>query len=299
MRFLRRASSFLNNMRSDDSGSGVVSKTISFISGFSLVPIISVGLSLFVILIIALVLITTFSYKINLFQFVDLGNSSNVAAGNAIYDVAALEDYVKSSDEAYVTGNIPSVDLASTEYKSVSGFNDYMKKTICKAGYGTREGVVAAGMSLIGDYIKATGKRLRYSQPGRQQPGVDGIVNSDFYLDCSGFTCYSLYNGGFNLPDTGCETGSIYNWAVSNGIAKDPKSGGAGGDFLVTRGKGHIVLIVGSYDGGYYVAEEDGEELGGIVQKRSFENLSTNNYALVDMSKYYSDSKNVRTDGRC
>ena len=300
MRFLRRASSFLNNMRSDDSGSGVVSKTISFISGFSLVPIISVGLSLFVILIIALALITTFSYKINLFQFVDLGNfssSSNVGV-DLNYN---FDEYVSLTDSAIISSGNPSADLSTTDIKSVSSFNQHIKDSVCKAGFGTRAGVVAAGMSMLGDYIKYTGKRVKYHLGNRN--GIDaqtsdtiGIGNENHLaMDCSGFTFWALYNGGFNLPSDlpAVQTSDIKPWSDKNGFTKDVKSAQPG-DLMITSG--HIIMIVGKYSDGYYVAEEAGYDAAGIIRKRDFDNLESNGYSTIDLTNYFNNKSNIRNN---
>ena len=207
-----------------------------------------------------------------------------------------MEEYYNLSNAAYETGNVPSADLASTEYKSVEGFNNHIKQTVCNAGYGTREGVIAAGISLIGDYIKATGKRLRYDQGGRQYfDGGDnsGIINEDFYLDCSSFAWWSLYNGGFKIP---CwpYTGTQREWSNSNGYSKTPGPGvGQGGDYLVSSG--HIILILGTYSDGYYCAEEAAWGTGAIISKRSFSGLG--GYTLIDMTGYYNNSSSVREGG--
>ena len=228
-----------------------------------------------------------------------VSNCDNSCGGTGIYSNEQLEEYYQLSQAAVETSNNVSADMAGTEYGSLEGFNNHIKSTINNAGYGTRQGVVAAGVSLIGDYIKATGKKIRYNQSagycpgvstGRQPTGTEGVIDN-LYLDCSGFAWWALYNGGFQVPSN-AQTDYIYNWAVGAGLIAADNSTGQAGDFLVTRGKGHIMLIIGTYDGGYYIAEESGCGLGGEINKRSFESLSS--YALINMDNYYNDSANKR-----
>ena len=290
MRFLRRATSFLNNFSSSNSSNeGFVNKVGSLMSTISFLHIGIVAAPLMIIIIVFLTLFSLFGYKMSLFQMVDSSTSSRSSVAIDLnYD---FEEYVSLSDAAYESGNIPSVDLADSDYNNVASFNQHIKDSVCNAGFGTREAVVTAGVSLIGDYIKGTGKRIRYDQGGRQSSDVEGIVNEDFYLDCSGFSWWALYNGGFNLPSWP-QTQSIYDWALSyGGTINNDITQGQPGDYLDVPDS-HIVLIIGKYDDGYYVAEEAGWGTGGIIKKRSFANVSS--YTLLDMSKFYNDSSNVR-----
>ena len=209
-----------------------------------------------------------------------------------------FEEYFALSEEAFETPNNPSVDLSGTEFSDIDGFNQHIKDMVESAGYGTREAVVAAGVALIGDYIKTTGKRIRYNQLagdygipyGRQASDVEGIITDNFYLDCSSFAWWALYNGGFNMPSYP-QTESQSSWSNSSGYSRTPGEGvGQGGDFLVTYG--HIILVIGNYDGGYYCAEENGWGIGGRITKHSYESLG--GYTLIDMTDYYNDSSNVR-----
>ena len=206
-----------------------------------------------------------------------------------------LEEYYVASSAATESTNKPAVDLAGTDYQTIAGFNSHIKSNVEAAGFGTREAVVAAGVSLIGDYTMATGKRLRYDQytslGGRQNSDEEGIVKENFFLDCSSFAWWALYNGGFKIP-TYPFTGAQKSWAQSNGYAKDPTSlEGQPGDFLVSDG--HIVLILGNYDGGYYIAEFLNWGEGGRINKYGSGGFSLGGYTLIDMDGYYNAS-NVR-----
>lgn len=211
--------------------------------------------------------------------------------GNGIYTTEQLEEYVQLSNAASVTRNHASVDLASSEYGSIEVFNQHIKDNVNNAGYGTRQAVVAAGVSFVGDYIRSTGKRIRYDQRNRQQPLNEGIVNDNLYLDCSGFAWWSLYNAGFKLPCY-AQTDYMYFWARGAGYVSDIRSGQAG-DYLLTKGKGHIMLIIGTYEDGYYVAHAAGWSVGVKIDKIPYSYLS-GGYVVVNMEDYYNNSDNLR-----
>ena len=225
----------------------------------------------------------------------------NHYSGDGVVDVTAdcrgtlgdydLEAYYQASQEASVSSGGPAADLAnSANFKTIAEFNQHIKDSVNSAGYGTRAGVVAAGISLVGDYIMETGKRHRYSQGNRQDPETEGIGTDNFYMDCSSFAWWALYNGGFKLPCY-AQTGEQKSWAQSNGMAETPGSGvGQAGDFLVSDS--HIVLILGTYDDGYYVAHFSGTADGAKISKFSYSYVS--GYTLINMDSYYNNSSNVR-----
>lgn len=211
--------------------------------------------------------------------------------GNGIYTTEQLEEYVQLSNAAPVTNNWANADLASTEYGSIEGLSKHIKDNVNNAGYGTRQAVVAAGVSLIGDYIRATGKRARYDQAQRHPWEVEGIIRDNLYFDCSSFAWWALYNGGFKVP-THAYTGDQRSWANSNGYLKTPGPGvGQGGDFLISGG--HIILIIGNYDGGYYVAHASSWTNGLKINKLDY-NSARASYDVIDMTEYYNNSSNVR-----
>ena len=225
----------------------------------------------------------------------------NHYSGDGVVDVVAdcrgtegdydLEAYYEASQAATESTAQPSLDLQNAKtYKTVAEFNQHIKDNVSSAGYGTREGVVAAGISLVGDYIMETGKRLRYDQVRRQNPETEGIGQLDFYMDCSSFAWWALYNGGFKLPCSATSTEQL-SWAQSNGLAETPGTGvGKAGDFLISNG--HAALIIGTYDDGYYIAEFSNWGTGAPISKYSYD--STARYKVINMDSYYSDTNNVR-----
>lgn len=223
-------------------------------------------------------------------------------------DLNTIETLYEVSNNAPVSNTTPAVDLGATSFKTVENFNQYIKDNVNAAGYGTRSGVIAAGLSLISGYNFATGKRLRYSQPNRQinaetnNIDAEGIVNEDFYLDCSSFAWWALYTGGFKTPlfssgsPSTAYTGNQISWAKETGSLK-PVEEGKAGDFLIrhkSQENAHIVMIVGKDESGYYCAEFSDPDHGAQITKKTFTDLNSNGYNLIDMDKYYSNSDNVR-----
>lgn len=191
--------------------------------------------------------------------------------------------------------NLENAVVSPSQEIDVAKFNENIKKNVKAAGYGTREGVVAAGKSMIVDYGNKTGHRLRYNMDLRQEPGSDGIKNDDFYLDCSSFAWGALYNGGFKIPDSGNATPGQISWAEHTG-ALAPIKGGKPGDFLIYDqgggANGHIQMIADTYDNGYYLLEFQGDK-GGTVSKINYDNIPSI-YSRIDMTNYYNNTDNVR-----
>lgn len=217
-----------------------------------------------------------------------------------------LNDIYNISSSATVSVNTPSEDLKTSEFESVDNFNLFIKQNVEMAGYGSREGVVAAALSLVYGYTDSTGKRLRYSMDYRQV-GADGlanqegIVNEDFYLDCSSFAMWALYNGGYNNPlqsngqAVTAYTGSQITWASQAGMLTQIENGKPG-DFLIRHQgtQGHIVMIIGQYNDGYYCVEFSSPEKGGLITQRTYDDLHASNYSRIDMESYYNNPSNVR-----
>jgi hypothetical protein len=293
MNLFRKAVSLFNSKKSQDGENGnVTANSLKSFFKSKILVVLLPFVPFFFFTVIIMILLTTFGIKLELMQLVDPNGSKGSTVGvNLNYD---FEDYYNASENAPETDNTPDEDLASTIYGDKDSFNQHIKDSVSAAGFGTRQGVATAAVSLVGDYIKATGKRIRYgNQPIRQEPGVDGIDNPDFYLDCSSLSWWALYNGGFNLPSCDAKANSILNWGRSNGYLKTPGAGvGQPGDFLVSSG--HIMVIVGTYDGGYYTAEEVLKGKGARIGKASYDGYAQDFY-LLDMTDYYSNSDNVRT----
>ena len=218
----------------------------------------------------------------------------------------SLTDMYKISSSATVSVNTPGEDLKASGFESVDNFNKFIKQNVEIAGYGSRAGVVAAALSLVYGYSESTGKRLRYSMDYRQVNtnnvvDQEGIVNEDFYLDCSSFAMWALYNGGYNNPlqsngqAVTAYTGSQITWASQAGMLTQIENGKPG-DFLIRHQgtQGHIVMIIGQYNDGYYCVEFSSPEKGGLITQRTYDDLHASNYNRIDMESYYNNPSNVR-----
>lgn len=173
-------------------------------------------------------------------------------------------------------------------FKSLSQFNDHIKQSINSAGYGTRAAVVAASIALIGDYSMDTGVRLKYTWGGghSNEHLTKDPVKDPFGLDCSGFIGWAIYHAGFKFA-TG--TTGTYIDTLPHGKINQIK-GGQPGDFLVNSH--HTVMIIGTYDTGYYLAEAANTADGMRISKLEYSNPS--GYYLFDMEDYYNNPKNKR-----
>ena len=217
---------------------------------------------------------------------------------------------VTSDANAVESSGDANEELSGTKYVDLQGFDQHITDNINKAGYGTSDGVVSAMLSMA-DYTSATGKRIKYVLGSRgtnaQEPNDTSINDSlPLAFDCSGIIGYCINKAGYNLPFEPV-TSNIYEWAINNGYAIDDIHGGKPGDLFVTKGTGHVQMIVGTYDGGYYIAEEtvphsgnNYRQRGFSITKQSFEDReserggSGQEYVLVDMSEFYDNKENVR-----
>ena len=211
--------------------------------------------------------------------------------GKIVYD---FEDAIN------VSKNAEAIDMESfeqslidnTDFKSLDEFNEYLFKMVDLAGYNTSDGVVTAAMYLAYIYPKLTGRTIEYTEPGESTDGYRRGLTSDIKFDCRAFVWWCLYNGGFVWATN--DDGKILNhshsfidWVYEKGMVRDGYDSAKPGDVVLSRE--HVLLVVGTYDGGYYTAEAQTNGL--VVMQRSFENLEANGYTIVDMDQYYSKYK--------
>lgn len=198
----------------------------------------------------------------------------------------------------------PIENYLNTSGTTAIDFNNYIYDQVRKAGVGTREGVVAAAVSLSTGFYSKTGSIIPYelNPSGKYKYyGIDtawGTNTGNAHyplngLDCSGFVSWAIHNGGFeyitqNAKDWG-NSGNKRSWSKGTTdntaqpgdlIYQQPPAGGNGTS-------GHIIMIVGKNENGYIVAEASGGK-GVRVSNLSF--TSPKAYYLVDMSNYYANS---------
>ena len=112
---------------------------------------------------------------------------------------------------------------------------------------------------------------------------------------------WALYNGGYNNPlqsngqAVTAYTGSQITWASQAGMLTQIENGKPG-DFLIRHQgtQGHIVMIIGQYNDGYYCVEFSSPEKGGLITQRTYDDLHASNYNRIDMESYYNNPSNVR-----
>ena len=173
---------------------------------------------------------------------------------------------------------------------SLEELNAYIAANVRNAGPGTREGVVAAAISLIQGFEDRTGMRLPYKWGGTRE-GVYGAVGSwhkgasssvGSELDCSGFVSWAIFNGGYTYDyrtsGPWANAGNRRSWTYG---MYDDKA--LPGDLIGSPG--HIQMIVGVTDTGYIVAEASSWANGLRIKELPFK--SGGQMELVDMSGYY------------
>lgn len=192
--------------------------------------------------------------------------------------------------------NLTIIDMNNTIYNQVR-----------KAGVGTRDGVVAAGVTLINNFYSQTGHILPYElYPSGKYKGYgmdpswgtttgrsDYPVNG---LDCSGFISWAMHNGGYKY-----EVLSAQGWGNA-GVKRNWSKGtydssAKPGDLIFNAPQsangttGHIRMIVDVTAEGYVVAEASGKKNGVRITTIAF--TSTGPYYLVNMDNYYANKEVV------
>lgn len=220
------------------------------------------------------------------------GSSSNGSfnsgrVGNATSTETCSQLSGKSLSDALVEHNT-----------TIEDFNNNIKSKIESAGLKTREGVVAAALSITSDLCEEYKIRLPYEWGGGHGSKISlasgqwgSKLASPIYandrsynysgLDCSGFVSWAIYNAGYDFPVEGSD--SFPNYGIthpmtSSFIAKP-------GDLVFHPG--HIMIIVGVDEGAkqYKVAEAAGADEGMRVRTMSFDSDSNQ---IIDMTDYYS-----------
>jgi len=189
---------------------------------------------------------------------------------------------------------------------SLEAFNKLIESNVEKNGYGTRAGVVAAGVTLIAELGNNYDVKVPYFLSGGHHDGVRtgalgywgsgyeddgrrciysgyGNVYTVCGLDCSGFVPWAIKNGGFQMGvrlagDFYTLDGARKVSLSSSNAVLEP------GDLL--ESSGHIVLVVGVDENTkqYICAEAMGKEAGVLFNRRSF---ADSGYWGVKMDGYY------------
>lgn len=215
-------------------------------------------------------------------------------------------DYTLTSDDDTVL-NQSLESFLSSNGSSLEEFNELIQDNVKSAGYGTRAGVVAAAVTLIGELGDNYGVKVPYYWGGGHADGVvvgalgywgstqcntsaNGRVYDRCGLDCSGFVPWAIKNGGFNMAQN-----LASNFKNISGARKVTLSSSSAvvqpGDLL--ESDGHVVLVVAIDEENkqYICAEAAGYDYGVLFVRRSF---GSSGYWGVDMEDYYNNESNVR-----
>ena len=190
---------------------------------------------------------------------------------------------------------------------SLEAFNKLIQDNVQKNGYGTRAGVVAAAVTLIGELGDKYNVKIPYYLSGGHHDGVKlgalgywgsnvedngqrcyytgyGNVYTVCGLDCSGFVPWAIKNGGFQVGvrsagDFQHMDGAQRVSLNSNSAVLQP------GDLL--ESSEHVVLVVGVDENTkqYKCAEAAGKNDGVLFTHRPFS--GGNGYWGVKMDGYY------------
>ncbi len=233
------------------------------------------------------------------FMASDAKSSASSSSGNGTVNSASVTDSCSQLEGKSLS------DALSEKNSTIDDFNKEISSSIASAGLGTREGVVAAALSITSDLCSKYNIRLPYEWGGGHSTKIElasgqwgSKLASPIYandrsynysgLDCSGFVSWAIYNGGYNFPLSSSEDFSKYGKTHSmtnDYVAK-------AGDLI--HHPGHIMIIVGVNESSkqYTVAEAAGGDEGMRVRTMPFDGGGSNN-SIIDMTEYYSNSANV------
>lgn len=210
--------------------------------------------------------------------------------------------------------SVPLNEYLESKSSSLESFNNYIASEVRTAGLGTRNGVVAAAISLVGGLCQNFGARLPYAMGGAHPANFYGVplnapnscnggadktwgakVNSGsgammcgfgpyFYYgpDCSGFVAWAIHNGGYRAVSlAAADFGTLGPSHSMTSFTGQP------GDILYNSH--HVVMIVGVSGDSYTIAEASSGENGTRITTIS---KNSNAYQVVDMTSFYENDAN-------
>ena len=241
----------------------------------------------------------------------DIDSARCAAVGNIDYG-----DYTLSSD-GHTILHQPLDEFLEDNGTSLEEFNKLIADNVEDAGFGTRAGVVAAAVTLIGELGDNFGVKVPYYWGGGHSSNdLSGealakwgstqchtFANGNHYnycgLDCSGFVAWALNAGGFRCGPTGA--GSFYEKNGAQKVKLNPNAPVLQpGDILEyvkivggERVSGHAILVVGIDEDTkeYICIEAQGKDYGVLFTRRSF---GLDGYWGVDMEDFYNNPSNLR-----
>lgn len=251
------------------------------------------GIPLLCFIIILLPVILIFGVFSPLFGTSEAFGNQNIGGGSGNINYG---DYVLSSDGHEILHQ-PLDEFLSSKGTSLEAFNNLIASNVEKNGYGTREGVVTAAVTLIAELGNNYNVKVPYFWGGGHADGVvDGALgywgstqchtyaNGQSYnycgLDCSGFVPWAIKNGGFNI--TPLVTGGFQSLPGAERVSLTNSAVLQPGDLL--ESSGHVILIVGVDENNYICAEAAGNETGVLFSTHPF---NASGYWGVNMEGFY------------
>ncbi len=243
-------------------------------------------------------------FLILLFIFSDTDADASLG-GNSTSSSSSFSTSVSANaqtTDACTQINQPIGDFLESQGSSLEEFNNYIVSEVRNAGLGTRNGVVAAALALVGGLCQNYNARLPYTMGGAHPPNFYGAKDlwgtpinggsgamrygyGPYFFegpDCSGFVNWAIYNGGYSVSDMVAANFGSYGTVHSMSSFT-----GQPGDILFNDH--HVVLIVGTQSDNYLIAEASSGENGTRITTTS---KTSNNYQVVDMTQFYENEAN-------
>ena len=233
-------------------------------------------------------------------------NKISISSNSFAESIANLE--IKNTTNAAYTLDKSIENFLASKGSSLADYNNYIKKSVSEAGYGTRAGVVTAAVSMINYLYDNFNTKLPYYWGGSSDmtyglsqnigknipssPSVSGKRYPTVSFDCSGFTSWALKNAGYNvyrMTVTGFD-----NLAGRSNMCRITNSSCVGkpGDFISYKEQ-HIKMIVSvdEPNNKYYVAESTTS--GVIITTQPMHASGSVETNILHMDSFYNNPNNV------
>lgn len=194
---------------------------------------------------------------------------------------ARLDSYYDQVDE---NGNV----IKGSGYQYITGILNTVKNT-----YTGREAAVNTALVLL-KLASDKGLKLDYKHQGtNQNPYVSTayVMNG---VDCNPWTAYCVDKG----------TPTRFQWrpvngflSVGTGIPYENWSQAQPGDVMVNQGHVGIIIENDPANNRFVVAEAKGQDVGIVLNYRTYSNLRGGGYSIRDMTNVYNGTEN--TDRAC
>ena len=194
---------------------------------------------------------------------------------------ARLDTYYNQVDE---NGNV----IEGSGYQYITGILNTIKNT-----YTGREAAVNTALTLL-KLSSDKGLKLDYKHQGtNQNPYVSTayVMNG---VDCNPWTAYCVDKGTPTRFQWRPVTGFL---SVGTGISYENWSQAQPGDVMVNQGHVGIIIENDPANNRFVVAEAKGQDVGIVLNYRTYSNLKSGGYSIRDMTNVYNGTEN--TDRAC